>query len=402
MRLRGGGPTRQLTTHSRRAVFRPSLYVRLPSTPPPRRPSSPARDSARFQRAATVAATQRRAAQRRILPDVVVKTAIEATDYRGGQDKRQQSDVHYSSDGYAEFNWRFVYSKLGVRKGFPIESEISIGLYENRVLGTDFFMCEGVLDLKPYLQHAAAQQTSFSIEAEIPLTNRRLLELLQSRLAYEREKENVLFQSTAAAGATKAREEAAAQEDLEANADEDGKGDADDDERRSRKARTQERNRNKSIAEQNRRLLRDFDAARRNEDFDLSKMPLPPAAKAFVTLDILLQTEANLPDRKVGLGRGEPNRDPILPQPRSGRTWEMVLPQIRTAFDQIERAVGKLRSGGCAMFSMVSMLFVFFCLFWFRSPDTNCAYIMNSCCKGGACGNCNTMKCAGLGAVDSR
>jgi len=100
--------------------------------------------------------------------------------------------VHYSSDGYAEFNWRFVYSKLGVRKGFPIESEISIGLYENRVLGTDFFMCEGVLDLKPYLQHAAAQQTSFSIEAEIPLTNRRLLELLQSRLAYEREKENVL------------------------------------------------------------------------------------------------------------------------------------------------------------------------------------------------------------------
>ena len=101
--------------------------------------------------------------------DLLVKCGIESSSYRNkaghsNHKQIQDSDVHFQSGGYAEYNWRYCYNNIAVQRGLPLECELTVGLFENRLFSQDFLICESVLDLKPYLQYCATNQASFSIE----------------------------------------------------------------------------------------------------------------------------------------------------------------------------------------------------------------------------------------------
>ena len=69
----------------------------------------------------------------------------------------QRTDTHWCClDGRGHFNWRCVYRKIAVRKGFPVDGELSLSLDSARVFGNDFQVAELILDLKPYLVNVAA------------------------------------------------------------------------------------------------------------------------------------------------------------------------------------------------------------------------------------------------------
>merc|ERR1712227_706553 len=99
--------------------------------------------------------------------DLCMHLTMEGNTFKGKEPRTQVSDVHYHSTSYGEFNWRFVWRNLGVRKGFACDALLTVGLYEKRVFGGDHFMAEGVIDLKPYLDQVSQKKTAFTIEAEV-------------------------------------------------------------------------------------------------------------------------------------------------------------------------------------------------------------------------------------------
>merc|ERR1712066_980687 len=109
-----------------------------------------------------------------------------------------------------------------------------------------------------------------------------------------------------------------------------------------------------------------------------AKKEIPPAAIMKVLVQVISQTEASTQEQKVGMGRNEPNRNPILSYPKTGRTWQSVLP---TAAQAIELAIESLSSGKrrCGIFSII-MFFLMLIggLHYFKNGNTGCPYIQSS------------------------
>eukprot|EP00392_Amoebophrya_sp_AT5.2_P005322 g5331.t1 len=57
--------------------------------------------------------------------DLLVKASLDSPNFRGQQPQVQETDIHYHSSGMAEYNWRFVYSNINVREGFPLKERMS-------------------------------------------------------------------------------------------------------------------------------------------------------------------------------------------------------------------------------------------------------------------------------------
>jgi len=60
-----------------------------------------------------------------------------------------------------------------------------------------------------------------------------------------------------------------------------------------------------------------------------------PAGLVKVEVQIFTQGEANSIDLNVGLGRSEPNRLPSLTYPKTGRSWQAVLPSAVVIIENI-------------------------------------------------------------------
>merc|ERR1719231_1361641 len=69
---------------------------------------------------------------------------------------------------------------------------------------------------------------------------------------------------------------------------------------------------------------------------------IPPAGIMKINVQVYSQVEASTSDLTVGLGRNEPNRNPTLTYPKTGRSWQSVLP---TALAVVEAVIEAYQGG---------------------------------------------------------
>jgi len=222
--------------------------------------------------------------------DIMAKASIDCRSYSGFQAKEQETDVHASSSGEGEFNWRFVFSKISVTKGVPLDCFLQLSIFEHFAFARPILMCETLVEMKNYCKKVALSGDSISIEADLPLENQKLKQ--QLRL-----------------------DRAGGGQDI----DLDGEDDYDVD----------------SGSEDEEQM----DGGGMNgKGGGGDEVPLPPAGVLKVIVEIISQVEASTEDMKVGLGRNEPNRRPILSFPKTGRSWQHVLPSALAAVEAIIEA----------------------------------------------------------------
>lgn len=264
--------------------------------------------------------------------DVALRCSIDCKSFVGAQPAEQETDIHHGSEGNAEFNWRFVFSNVQVTKGAPLDCFVSLGLWEKFALQRPELLCESMIDMKNYCKKVAGQRELLQIEAELPLTNQKLTKMLAE------DQDNILNVET---------DENNEEVDLEAP---------------------------KSIV---------MGGAQTK-----IKDKTPPAAFVKVMVQVLTQTEASAETAKVGLGRNEPNRNPALTYPKSGRSWQYTLP---TAVKVVEGAIEGFQRGRhrCKILLMVvAAALLVASLHWVKDPATGCPIIQRSCRSQSVCAAC--------------
>merc|ERR1719359_456838 len=112
--------------------------------------------------------------------DILAKIAIDCRTYNGSKAKEQETDVHHHSDGEGEYNWRFVFSKISVTKGVPLDCFLQISLFEHFAFARPKLMCEALVEMKNYCKKVAVSGEAISIEAELPLENQLLKKHLKA------------------------------------------------------------------------------------------------------------------------------------------------------------------------------------------------------------------------------
>ncbi|CAD7935616.1 unnamed protein product [Amoebophrya sp. A120] len=305
--------------------------------------------------------------------DLKVKAALDSGNFLGTQPNVQETDIHYMSTGTTEYNWRFCFSNIAVREGFPLDVELSLGIFNARVLGADFMMGEATLDLKQYVTYVAAEQKKIEVNAEIPMTNKKLVEILQARN-----------------DAKLAKSEQLRRLGLD-NMDTEGMSD-----RASAMAKARAMKRMKQGPEElNQRLMEELEqennAIRKQTAAEQTPQRIPPVALATVNVQVLTQAEADQEDHRVGMGRDEPNRDPVLPFPASGRSWDAVLPAAKLLIQAVGDAIEALRSSGFTACYVMVFVVALGCWTYFVD-DFQCMYFVQaSCCVPGTCGDCSWM-----------
>eukprot|EP00927_Polykrikos_kofoidii_P045598 TRINITY_DN39637_c0_g1_i1.p1 TRINITY_DN39637_c0_g1~~TRINITY_DN39637_c0_g1_i1.p1 ORF type:complete len:1718 (-),score=265.09 TRINITY_DN39637_c0_g1_i1:109-5262(-) len=205
--------------------------------------------------------------------ELMCKCALECRAYQGPQPVVQETDIHYGMVDEAEFNWRFIWSRLQVTRGVPLDCFVQISLWEQFAIARPVLLCESLLEVKNYCKKVATSSTMLQIEAEIPLTNASLTKLLKDEL----------------------EESGMATDDGE-------------------------------------------------------NVQVPPAAIVKTMVQVFNQTEAMSKDMKAGMGRNEPNTNPGLPFPKTGRSWQATLPGAAKFIDSIS-AMGGGSGGRCGMMS---------------------------------------------------
>eukprot|EP00929_Paragymnodinium_shiwhaense_P062240 TRINITY_DN31076_c0_g2_i1.p1 TRINITY_DN31076_c0_g2~~TRINITY_DN31076_c0_g2_i1.p1 ORF type:complete len:678 (-),score=95.10 TRINITY_DN31076_c0_g2_i1:58-1827(-) len=269
--------------------------------------------------------------------DVICRCAIDSRAFRGTQNVTQETDKHFGCQGDAEYNWRFVWSRLQVTKGVPLDCFLQLSLWEVFTLGRPMLLCEALIEMKNYCKKVANNGNMIQIEADIPLTNSKLTQLLRKDL------EN---------------ETGYAEDDQ--GPEEDG-GDDDD--------------------------FGGGDEALVNSQSQ--KKSIPPAAVAQVMVQVFSQTEASSGAKKVGLGRNEPNRDPMLPFPKTGRDWKATLPTAAKIVDAIDEAMATGKSRCKLLMGLLLIIGVFVLIMMIPNPKhPGCNLLQNSCKE--TCGNCQT------------
>jgi len=210
-----------------------------------------------------------------------VRCQIDSSVYKGPENaKTQETDIHFGSTGEGEFNWRFVFSRIAVTTGVPVDCTLHFTIWkvshEGVVTGTTrFMMCESNLETKSYCSKTAARSELVEVSEEIALQNTELTKLLEKEAAGLDEGDGATF----------------ADDDDESDSDEEGL------ERKSKE--------------------------------------IPPAALMEVLLQAVPQSQASSSDHKVGVGREEPNRNPVLLHPKSGRGFREVFKETAALIDGV-------------------------------------------------------------------
>jgi len=193
--------------------------------------------------------------------DVICRCSIDSKTFKGLQPVVQDTDVHGQSDGDAEFNWRFVWSRIQVTRGVPLHCLLQVSLYEFAALSRPTMLCETLVEMRNYCNRVGESGIMMKLESDLPLANPKLAELEASPLD-------------------------------------------------------------------------EFPGGGGDEFMDGSTKA-KPAATVKVELQVLNQTEASSAEQSVGIGREEPNRNPTLKFPKTGRDWKATLPGTAAAFDDI-------------------------------------------------------------------
>ena len=80
------------------------------------------------------------------------RCSIDCRTYNGPQPKEQETDQHDSCVGDGEFNWRFLFSRIQVTKGVPIDCFLHLSVWEYFALSRPIMLCESLLELKSYVK----------------------------------------------------------------------------------------------------------------------------------------------------------------------------------------------------------------------------------------------------------
>jgi hypothetical protein len=267
--------------------------------------------------------------------DVLARCALSCSAFLGPQPDAQETDIHYSSEGEAEFNWRFVYSKIAVTRGVPLQCHLQLSVWEHFALKRPVLLCENLMDMKNYCTRVARTRDVFEIESEVPLTNRMLTKLLQDEA-----------------------------EENKWDAAENG-GDSSEDEAFE---------------------LKQHGAAEKQTAAGGEEVPV--AALVKILVQVLPQTEASDENNKVGMKRDNPNRNPVLAFPKTGRNWQYALP---TAVNVIEGIIDGYNTGKrrlCYTSIVVVFILIIALLHYVKDAKTGCPYIMASCKSLSTCAVC--------------
>eukprot|EP00747_Dinoflagellata_sp_TGD_P121557 gnl/TRDRNA2_/TRDRNA2_173453_c2_seq1.p1 gnl/TRDRNA2_/TRDRNA2_173453_c2~~gnl/TRDRNA2_/TRDRNA2_173453_c2_seq1.p1 ORF type:complete len:602 (+),score=116.03 gnl/TRDRNA2_/TRDRNA2_173453_c2_seq1:55-1806(+) len=280
--------------------------------------------------------------------DMKARCTLDCRSYMGPQPREQDSDVHYSCEGSAEYNWRFVFSRVQMRKGMPLNCFLQISLWEVFAVSRPALMCESLVELKHYCKEVSRNGMAFSIDAELPMRNGKLDQMLAAE-----------------------KKAAALVNDEGADDDEGAEGPSDEQLNEAHAAN----------------LMKELDAKGKGEQ----SQEMAPAGLVKVQLDILAQGEAS--SQKVALGRDEPNRAPVLNFPKSGRRWQDTLPTALKVVDAIIEGVegGKKRCGIVCCIAII-LLPIIGC---HMMPDksTGCAMLLQRSCCSDACPCCQSCGC---------
>jgi hypothetical protein len=117
---------------------------------------------------------------------------------------------------------------------------------------------------------------------------------------------------------------------------------------------------------------------------------IPPAGRMKVLVHVYAQVEASTQDMKVGLGRNEPNRLPSVTYPKTGRSWQSVLP---TALAAVEAIIEAYQGGTKRCKFLMCIVLVLVIIVGLHYPGTGqggCALIQGTCkndCK--CCQDCH-------------
>eukprot|EP00929_Paragymnodinium_shiwhaense_P115403 TRINITY_DN8424_c0_g1_i1.p1 TRINITY_DN8424_c0_g1~~TRINITY_DN8424_c0_g1_i1.p1 ORF type:complete len:1795 (-),score=350.07 TRINITY_DN8424_c0_g1_i1:408-5792(-) len=266
--------------------------------------------------------------------DVLCRCALDSRSYKGPQPGNQETDIHYACVEEAEYNWRFVWSRVQVTKGVPLDCFLQLAIWETFATARPVLMCEALIDIKNYCKKVANTGTMIQLESDIPLTNPKLTQLLKEEM------------KEANGGVEFDDEDAAA-------------NDADD-----------------------------ADGALHGGQ------RLPPAATMKVMLQVLNQSEAAMPANKAGLGRGDPNQKPTVTFPKTGRDWKATLPAAAAFVEAMEGLGG---GGRCKLLVFLAVLVSVFAFLNTTPGEAGCTALQDSCkLKCASCGTCSEARIKSL------
>mmetsp|Transcript_41267 Transcript_41267/g.92677 ORF Transcript_41267/g.92677 Transcript_41267/m.92677 type:complete len:1537 (+) Transcript_41267:145-4755(+) len=211
--------------------------------------------------------------------DIIARCQLDCRSYTGQQTVVQETDIHYSSDGDGEFQWRFVWSRISVTKGVLLDCQLQLSLWENFTLAPPQILSEALIEMKNYCRKVATTGDTVELDAEIPLNNPKLTHMLAAE-----EGENTYHHGY--------------------------------DEFRN--------------ASEYDTLVKQAAMPGMPEQTDDSKTK-HAAGFAKINLQIWPQPEAAMSENTVGLGREEPNRLPVVKYPATGRNWKATLPGVAGA-----------------------------------------------------------------------
>jgi len=266
--------------------------------------------------------------------DLLAQCQIDCRAYNGSQPKSQETDVHHSSEGEGEFNWRFVFSKISVTKGVPLDCFLQFIIFEHFSFSRPQILCETLLEMKNYCKRVSMTGEAIQLEAELPLENQKL----KQQLKQDREGGGV---------------------DVDLDGDEDDYEEDDEGQ---------------------------YDEEAMN--YGDAEEAIPPAGYVKVLVEVLTQAEASSPELKVGLGRNEPNRHPVVTFPKTGRSWQSVLPTalmvVETIMEAYAGGTKKCRVVGCFVIVILIIAGVHYV-----PGEGGCPIVQKSCKKQcGCCSSC--------------
>lgn len=278
-----------------------------------------------------------RGAPRPTIP-MFARCSVDCQTYKGPPDQQNQmTDTHFKSAGEAEFNWRFIFPNIAVARGGAADCYLTLSLWEHTGFSTKHRpLGEATLEMKHYCKRVARSGDPMQIEGVIPLVNPKLQEQLEQEAA-DNEDENMFDDLPT--------------KDFDQNGADSGEG---------------------SMA------ISGFAQGSAQE----------PAGYVKVLVQVYTQVQASSPGEVVGIARGEPNRNPVLSFPRTGRDWRDTFEKVDEVLQYATSAFnnGRRRCKILACLATFVLLVVGICMI---PGSQDCRMVQKSClteCR--ACGDC--------------
>lgn len=268
------------------------------------------------------------------------RCSIDCRTYNGPQPREQETDQHDSCVGDGEFNWRFVFSRVQVTKGVPIDCFLHLSVWEYFALARPNMLCESLVELKSYVKKVSEERMMLEMEADMPLSNAQLYAEMKKEMK--------------GAGGVQERGEGDEEEAVEEEEEEGGGGE-------------------------------EGEVAPGGEE----EKTIPPAAYMKIVLQVLMQTEASSENGKVGIARTEPNRNPSLPYPKTGRDWRYSMPTAANVVEKVLDVLSPSKRGPLMTIILLIIIFIIISNVPFDADLQCVTTVKASCYDESTCFTCN-------------